>query len=83
MAPPTTIIVKMTEDEANRLYTLIEPIAMARPLFLNVALSLKTHVAADKQVLRMKTNTAALLRRILEQVDPKSTVLTKLKFAGG
>jgi hypothetical protein len=77
----TSIVIKMTEEEANLIYTLLEPIAMARPLFLNVALRLKTHTAADKRVLRMKRNTADLLRGILAEVDPKGTVLSKVNAA--
>jgi hypothetical protein len=77
----TSIVIRMTEEEANRIYTLLEPIAMARPLFLNVALSVRTQTLADKRVLRMKRNTADLLRGILEQVDPKSAVLSKVNSA--
>jgi hypothetical protein len=77
----TSIVVRMSEEEANRIYGILEPISMARPLFLNVALSLKTHVESDKRTLRMKRNTADLLRGILAEVDPKSTVLSKVNAA--
>jgi hypothetical protein len=60
-----SIILHLTREESIQIYKIMEPIAMARPLFLNILLGMKADRAGTGITLQMKRNTADQIRLIL------------------
>jgi hypothetical protein len=67
------IVLVLTREEAETLYKVLEPVAMARPLFLNVILAMRSMTPHDIR-LQMKRNTADQLRMILAGVDSARSI---------
>jgi hypothetical protein len=74
------IVLNLREREFERIFTLLEPVAQARPLVLNMIKSLRA-TGGDHLRLQLKRDTAAQIIKLLRELDPQSEVLTKTRAA--
>jgi hypothetical protein len=68
------IVLNLTEREFERMFTLLEPVAMARPLILNMIKAVRA-TGSDHLRLQLKRDTASQIIRLLRELDAQGTVL--------
>jgi hypothetical protein len=73
-----SIILHLTREEAEQIYKIMEPIAMARPLFLNILLMMRS---ASGLSLQLKRDTADQIRLILGPIASAQQIFLKTNEA--
>lgn len=76
-----SIILHLTREEAIQIYKIMEPIAMARPLFLNIMLMMKADRSGTGISLQIKRNTADQIRKILGPIGSAQQIFSKTNDA--
>lgn len=76
-----SIILHLTREEAIQMYKIMEPIAMARPLFLNIILMMKADLSGVGFSLQLKRNTADQIRKILGPIGSAQQIFSKTNDA--
>jgi ABC-type phosphate transport system auxiliary subunit len=80
------IILVLSREEAERMYKILEPMAMARPILLNLIIALRSMTAHDIR-LQLKRNSADQLRMILSTFDSARQIFlnvgASIEAAGG
>ena len=81
------IILRLTEKECERFYTIIEGMAQCRPLLLNVIKAMRAMSPDDHLTLRLKRDTADQILKVLRELDPGFSVrintIRAIQAAGG
>lgn len=75
------IVLHLTRSEAEQLYKIMEPIAMARPLFLNILLMMKADRSGTGFSLKLKRNTADQIRKILGPISSAQNIFSNTNDA--
>lgn len=75
------ITLHLTRAEAEQFYKIMEPIAMARPLFLNIGLMMKADRNGTGFSLQLKRNTADQIRKILGPIASAQPIFLKTNTA--
>jgi hypothetical protein len=75
------IVLHLTREESVQLYKIMEPIAMARPLFLNILLGMKADLSGTGFSLQLKRNTADQIRLIVGPIASANPIFLKTNDA--